>query len=1149
MQRDPNSNGDPLPAVELAPPAGPLELAIRHAPSAGLILAFESGELRAANTPARQLLDIRDVAAPRRLACPHQTELVRATRESLASGRAAWFGMEGDVVEVRAARAGEAILVWLDSSRTSLAARLRPNLEDALHSAGIGFWEYDLDNDQMLWDAQCFALFGRDPSLGPPNRGELATHVHPDDHDRVDRAFREGAARSGAHGIVFRVVLPNGWTRHIDSRAELVRRPGVRSRRLVGLVFDVTGSREADAAHRRLNERLAALSEAAGVGIWSLDLASGRTEWNAQMYKLFGRAPMEPPLSLSESLERVDEADREHLQPELFRVIERGGTLDREVRVTGDDGVTRWLYVRGQRERSGPGSPLVGMCLDVTPTRAALAHNAELAERLRLATEAAGVGIWEMDLRLGRSFWTEQMHALYGTSADETPYDFEHWLQQIHPRDQARAAAAAHRLFVEGVRFEEEISIIRRDGTTRDVVCVAIALRDNHGKVARVLGTNIDVSDLRQAERSAGAALDRLELATRSARLGVSDWTPDAADVGVEFDAQMCALYGLTPGTRLTRQQWLACLHPEDRARVALEWSHVLERQQEARFEFRIVRPDGMVRDVLTHARALRDATGRVVRVLRTDQDVTELRAAERDAQASAERLRLAKDAAHLGLWKLDVESGQLDWDPQTYALHGIDGTDARRPHELFRASVHAEDRARIDAETLRAASGQGMLDTRYRVVFSDQSVHYLASRADLSEAGPSRQLIGVSWEITAAVEAETALRARETAERANRAKSEFVARMSHALRTPLNAILGFTQLLERDGSDALSDNQRDRVENIRVAGFQLLNLVNDVLDLSRIDAGAMSVNVEVVDLVPLISEILRSLAPSAAEREVALAMEVTHDAPARVWADRTRLGQALANLIANAIKYNRRGGRVDIVARRASAEIAQIVVRDTGIGMTDAQVQSLFTPFNRAGRPAGESEGSGLGLAITARLVEQMHGTVHVTSTQGAGSEFCVALREVPGGASPAQTDIVSASVLVAREDVRGSLLYIEDNPVNSLLVEQLLHSRPNVRLYKAPDGATGLVLAAASKPDLILIDFRLPDMDGLEVLRRLRAQPETARTPCVAVSAHAMPEQIEAARAGGFEHYWIKPLDAGEFLAGVDALLGARGRSETVS
>ncbi|HTT13004.1 MAG TPA: ATP-binding protein [Burkholderiaceae bacterium] len=323
--------------------------------------------------------------------------------------------------------------------------------------------------------------------------------------------------------------------------------------------------------------------------------------------------------------------------------------------------------------------------------------------------------------------------------------------------------------------------------------------------------------------------------------------------------------------------------------------------------------------------------------------------------------------------------------------------------------------------------------------------------------------------------------------------------------------------------------------------------MINDVLDLSRIEAGTMSVTVEVVDVAPLITSTLEALAPAAAEREVTLAAGFETDAPSRVWGDRARLRQVLSNLIANAIKYNRSGGRVDIVARRASHDLAQIVVRDTGVGMSDAEIKGLFRPFNRAARSTGEAGGSGLGLAVAARLVEQMHGTLHVTSTKGVGSEFCLALREVPGGARLRGTRGATVREPAVREDVRGSVLYIESSPANGRLVEQLLHGRPNVRLYKAPDGATGLVLAAASRPQLILVDRRLPDMDGLEVLRQLRAQPQTARTPCIALSAPALPPEAERAKSGGFEPHWTRPLDAREFLAGIDAWLGSEPAART--
>jgi len=311
------------------------------------------------------------------------------------------------------------------------------------------------------------------------------------------------------------------------------------------------------------------------------------------------------------------------------------------------------------------------------------------------------------------------------------------------------------------------------------------------------------------------------------------------------------------------------------------------------------------------------------------------------------------------------------------------------------------------------------------------------------------------------------------------------------------------------------------------------------VLDLARIESGRAAVSMEVVRWPAVLDEAIAMVQTEAAARGIVVESRSSADAAATVWADPVRLRQVLLNLLSNAVKYNRDRGSVQVSVRGEGAHVV-IAVRDTGRGMNPGQVSRLFQPFNRLGADSMSPAGTGIGLAISHRLVQQMEGTIEVDSTPGSGSEFRLRLRAAPlEAAQPAALPLPPQPMLSARDDVSGTLLYIEDNPANSALVEQFLQFRPRVKLYQAADGATGLVMAAVCQPDLVLIDIRLPDMLGDEVLRQLRRQPETKRIPCVAVSANAMPHDIDAALAAGFAAYWTKPLDVTQFLRGIDRLL----------
>jgi len=388
--------------------------------------------------------------------------------------------------------------------------------------------------------------------------------------------------------------------------------------------------------------------------------------------------------------------------------------------------------------------------------------------------------------------------------------------------------------------------------------------------------------------------------------------------------------------------------------------------------------------------------------------------------------------------------------------------------------------------------------------------------------------------DITDRVAAEEALRAaKEDAEQANMAKSEFLSRMSHELRTPLTAILGFTELLQIGGMPA---DQRDLfVDRSHRAGQHLLTLINDILDISRVEAGSLTISLEPVDAAPLVEEATELIVPMAHSRRIAVANTV-HNAV--VMADSGRLRQVVLNLLSNAVKYNRESGAITI-SSKTDGNFVAITISDTGPGIAEPDLPRLFQPFDRLGVQTGEIEGTGIGLAISRGLVELMGGTIQVTSVVGEGSRFTVRLPaaewQASGAASPTSTEY---------DERTATVLYIEDNPSNTMLVESALSLRPHVRFISAVQGQLGLELARDHRPDLILLDLHLPDMSGDEVLAGLRADERTASVPVIVVSADATNARIAELMAAGAHAYITKPLVIRDFLEAVDVALATHLR-----
>ncbi|HLQ12713.1 MAG TPA: PAS domain S-box protein [Steroidobacteraceae bacterium] len=378
-------------------------------------------------------------------------------------------------------------------------------------------------------------------------------------------------------------------------------------------------------------------------------------------------------------------------------------------------------------------------------------------------------------------------------------------------------------------------------------------------------------------------------------------------------------------------------------------------------------------------------------------------------------------------------------------------------------------------------------------------------------------------------------------AEKANLAKTDFLSNMSHELRSPLNAILGFAQLLESDATPQTL-TQKESTGQILQAGWYLLNLINEILDLALVESGKLSLSLEPMSLGEVMLDCQTMIEPQAQKYGVTMSFCQLEN-PCYVLADRTRVKQILINLLSNAIKYNHAGGTVAVKYAVASPGRIRISVADTGPGLSPEKLAQLFQPFNRLGQEAGGEEGTGIGLVMTKRLVELMGGVISVTSVRGVGSEFRVELLQAD--APQLELGVTDAAALqpaqLHNDAALRTLLYVEDNPANLRLVEHLIARRPNMRLLSARDATLGIKLAREYQPEVILMDINLPGISGIGALKILRADPLTRHIPVVAISANAMPHDINRGYEAGFFRYLTKPIKVVEFMAAVDVALQA--------
>jgi PAS domain S-box-containing protein len=566
-------------------------------------------------------------------------------------------------------------------------------------------------------------------------------------------------------------------------------------------------------------------------------------------------------------------------------------------------------------------------------------------------------------------------------------------------------------------------------------------------------------------------------------------------------------------------------------------------REIEDIYEFTYIRKDGSRFPAVVSVTALRDAGEQIIGYLLIGTDNSARQRVEEQLRWTEESFRLmVESVSDCAIVMLDPEGRVVSWNSGAQRIKGYTAEEIVGQHcsRFYTAEEIGQGAPQRDLDVVK---GKGRFEDEGWRMRKDGST-FLASvvcTAIRDHAGNLRGFAQLTRDLTERkiVEAELT-NAKSAAEKANLAKSDFLSSMSHELRTPLNAVLGFAQLMESD-TPAPTPSQKESIGQILQAGWYLMELINEILDLALIESGRLSWSLEPALLPELMIECQRMIEPQAQKSGISVKFPRV-DCPRYISADRTRVKQVLINLLSNAIKYNRVGGSVVVECSTGKMpNCVRISVKDTGAGLTAEKVAQLFQPFNRLGQEGGSEQGTGIGLVVTKRLVELMGGAIGVDSIVGKGSVFWIELLTVDGPQLAIEQieRAVPRETSVEADAAARTLLYVEDNPANLHLVEQIIARRADVRLLSATNGAAGIALARAARPDVILMDINLPGMSGIKAMQILRADTATAHIPVIALSANAIPRDIERGLEAGFFRYLTKPIKVREFMETLDVAL----------
>jgi PAS domain S-box-containing protein len=931
---------------------------------------------------------------------------------------------------------------------------------------------------------------------------------------------------------------------------------------VTGAAFDVTERRALEEGLRHGEARLREAQELLHLGGFEWELDGDRMTWSPELYRLYGLDARNVRPSFTALLERLHPEDREVMGATVQRMLASEHYQEATVRIAEADGGTRYIYTRGRAIRDGSGRPvrIVGTHQDVTETvfTHERLHGSEAM--LAQAQQIAHLGSWQLevedpkDLSRGRLTWSDEVFRIFGYEPKGLEVSLDRFYDAVLPADrEAVRRAMLERItgpqvfFVAGeagvndldslavgTPYALEYRVVRPDGTERTVFEQAEVRRDERGGPLHMIGTVLDITDLKQAEA-------RFRELFETVPIGILQTAMNGAILAVNPTALEMLGYGSAEEVRDTH---FSALYAD-----SMEGESLFERLQNEGIirgaQLQLRRKDGSSLWGRLSLRAVVDPGGQPLRIEGAIEDVTERRRAEEALRESETRLQVA-------LRNLPVTVFMQNRDLRYTWIHNTDGAFdpqevvGRTDADLF-PPEEAEELMRVARQVIETGRGERTevgLTLRGERRFSDVTLEPLRDAK-----GVVIGIAGVTFDVTErrAMEAEL-VRARDAALEASRLKSAFLANMSHEIRTPLNVILGFTGLLA-DTLEPPDDSKRKLIDTIRRASRRLLMTVQGILDMSRIETGAFEIHPVSVDVAKIVSEQVHELEPQARAKGLALECRLGAERPVVVF-DEYCLRGALINLIDNAIKFTASGSVVVTVDGVALGDVS-VEVTDTGVGIASSYLPRLFEPFTQ--EESGYSrafDGTGLGLALTREYLERNGARIEVESEKGKGSRFRIA---IPRPAQLASATVAGPSKAPAAKcapagDRTPSILLVEDDTDNQELVLAMLAERYGVVVAASVTEARQQLAIHSGEIQVILLDLSLRgDEDGLAFARWARSSESWSSVPIIAVTAHAFDTDRERALAAGCDGFIAKPFDRAEVVARLEELLPATSQLGT--